>query len=306
MREAVEHAATLRQARHRATVELLVEEEARLLAVLEVDVVLDAVFAHDAAGGVGRDLPLKGKPALVERQALLLAHLGVVALVDAHDALAVLAQHTHKRRQDDGLQALHTHREHLRHENVLVTVDHKAWEAVGLGEDEAAAVGVGLAAGQCRGTHAGLAVLPSPAHLALPELDVEAVICVARHDAHANLRLKRDGTRAQVSALLVHHVHHVAVANLATVKGRGVNAQDLGVKDPHVTLGQEPGALLGDHCLGKGAALLHGDPLKLLENVPGYKKRPAWGRFAQTIWRRERDSNPRNGVAARRFSRPLQ
>ena len=277
MREAVEDPLARRQARHGAAVVLLVEEEARLLAVLEVDVVTHAVLADDAAGRRGRLRPgaggapgravgsipgrtagraLERIPALIERKALLLANLGIVALVDAGDVLAVLAQDAREQREQHGAEALHAHGEAFGHQDVLVAVDHQAREGVGLAEDKAAAVGVGHA------SHDRLAILPRPTDFALPKRLVKAVVRVARHDADADLALQRDGTGPQIGALLVDDVDQIAVFDLAPV-GRGrSDLEHLGVVDPHVAGGQEAGALLRDDRLGEGTQLLHGEAFR--------------------------------------------
>ena len=67
MREAIKHALAARKARHGKAVELLVEEEARLLPVFDVHAVENAVFADLGDEACGRFLAGKRKPALILR-----------------------------------------------------------------------------------------------------------------------------------------------------------------------------------------------------------------------------------------------
>ena len=68
---------------------LLVEEEAGLLAVLEIDVVVDAVLADLGLGGGGVVFTRQLEPALALLEALFGTQGLVVPLVDAVDGLAV-------------------------------------------------------------------------------------------------------------------------------------------------------------------------------------------------------------------------
>ena len=91
--EAVQHRVPGGDAGHGAAVVFLVEEEAGLLAVLEINVVKNAVFADLGLGGSGVGLAGQLEPALVLRQPLLGAQRLIVPLVDAVDGLAVGPQH---------------------------------------------------------------------------------------------------------------------------------------------------------------------------------------------------------------------
>ena len=84
MGEAVQHPLALAQPLDGQPVVFLVEEEAGFLAVLHIHQIADAVF-HDF------HLRVKFLPdeAFVALHALLQAHLGVAALVDAADLYAV-------------------------------------------------------------------------------------------------------------------------------------------------------------------------------------------------------------------------
>ena len=282
--EAVEHATTRGELADRAAVVLLVEEEAGLLAVLDVEVEEDAVLAHDDAGvgaaalldlreGVGACRRVVGYPgagggvdgagrgevveALLEGEAVLGAGGGVVALVDRADGLAVGGEDREEERVDGRAQALHADGADLGDEDVLVAVDDEAAEGVGLGEEQATAVGVGLAAGQGARAHAGLAVRPGPLELAGPEGRVEAVVGVAADDADADLALLGDEARALVGAVLLEDVDDVAVCGHAAALGRGLDGADLALEDPGVAALEGARRLLADDDLRIGAKLLH-------------------------------------------------
>jgi len=81
VREAVEHGSVLRDARHGAPVELLVEEEARLLPVFNIHIVEYAVFAY--ARGALPFVRYALEPALFLREAFKLPQGEVVAFVHA-------------------------------------------------------------------------------------------------------------------------------------------------------------------------------------------------------------------------------
>ena len=126
--KAVEHALAGRQLAHSAPVVLLVQEEARFLAVEKVDVVGDAILAHDDALGriesvdpcrPGSPVP----PAFLQIKAFVAAGRRVVTLVDAAHLLPVGAQNLQDHRVEHGAQAVHAHRAHLGHEHIFVTVD---------------------------------------------------------------------------------------------------------------------------------------------------------------------------------------
>ena len=78
MREAVQHAAILRQLRHGEAVVLLVEEEAGLLPVFHVYTVIYAVFTDLGNGAVRMGQPRE--PAFALRKSLALTERRVVAL----------------------------------------------------------------------------------------------------------------------------------------------------------------------------------------------------------------------------------
>ena len=185
--EAVKHAAPAGDLPNGPAVVLLVEEEARLLAVLDVKVKDKAVLDDLDAGAFGNLRGLDVPPALVLRQALLRAGRRVVALVDAAHVLAVGLERLEQQGIDRGSEELHAHRAHLRDQHVLIAVDDEAGHPVGLREDHAAGVGVGLAAGKGASAHGYLAVFPCPGDPAGPEGFVDAVVGVSRDDTHADL-----------------------------------------------------------------------------------------------------------------------
>ncbi len=254
--EAVQHAAAVSKLAHGAAVVLLVKEEARLLAVLKVKREREAVLVHQhvrvqCLGSV--------PPALVERQALLLARRGIVALVDAAHVLAVGAQHVQQHGVERRAQALHAHGAYLRNQRLLVAVNHQAGKAVGLAEEHAAAVGVGGVPAGAGGAsaHGGHAVVPRPRELAMPKRLVNAVVGVACHDAHANLALLREQACTLPRAVFLKHVHHAAVGcRLAAGRG-GLEAQNLALKHPRVSRGKRFGRLARNDGLRIGPELLH-------------------------------------------------
>ena len=246
--EAVEHAPAGRDLAHGAAVVLLVEEEAGLLAVLEVEVKAQAVLAHHEARGLRRGQAVP--PALVLRQALLGSGRAVVALVDRVDLLAVRGEGVHERAVDHGAQALHAHGAHLRDQHVLVAVGHEAGQVVGFGEGHAAAGGIRLGAGEAAAAHRDAAVLPRPRDAARPEGVVEAVVGVAAHHADADLGLLREQARALPGAVLLEDVHDRAVLG-------GLRGDDLALEDPRVPAGERARRLARNDDAGIRTCLLH-------------------------------------------------
>ena len=269
MAEAVEHAAPAGDLPNGAAVVLLVEEEARLLAVLDVKV-KDKAVLDDLDAGAFRNLRgLAVPPALVLRQALLRAGRRVVALVDAAHVLAVGLERLEQQGIDRGSEELHAHRAHLRDQHVLIAVDDEAGHAVCLREDHAAGVDVGLAAGKGASAHGCLAVFPCPGDPAGPEGLVDAVVGVARDDAHANLRLLGKKPGSLPGAVLLKDVDHRAV-------GAGLGLEDLPLEDPRVTRLERARGLARDDDSGVRACLLH------LSNLSVWDKRD--GGFCPKIW----------------------
>src|SRR5688500_90017 len=121
--EAVEHRATGGEAAHSLAVFALVEEEAGLLALLDVDAEVQAVLDDGAA----RRLAVSPDKADPLRKLLELAHFGVRALEDRL-AGGELGQEI----EDRLAPALHAGGEELRHQHVGVAIDDQAGQPVGL------------------------------------------------------------------------------------------------------------------------------------------------------------------------------
>ena len=234
VREAVEHALAARQMRDGEAVELLVEEKARLLPVFDIHTVENTVLANFSDGALGRFLPRKGKPALALRQPLFFAQGHIVALEKAVDLFAVLLQNLDNKGEERVLEPLHAERERLRDEQVFKAVDRQAGEGVRLAEDQAAAAGLSV--------HHRLAVVPCVAHAPPPEVFIEAVVRVARDDAHAEAAQAAQKARAEVLPFFRHHVHERAVFALAFVRLMG----HVGVVDPGVAALEPARAFGGD------------------------------------------------------------
>ena len=170
--KAVQHPLAPGQLGHLAAVVLLVQEEAGLLAVFKVHPVAHAILADFRPGLLGGLEPLQGEPALVLLQTLPGAEGHVVALKDALDVLAVLAQHVHQDGEEDRLELLHAIGQGLGDQHRAEAVHGQAGELVGLAEDHPAAA-------QVVGAHYRLAVGPGVFHPAAPKVFVKAVVGVA-------------------------------------------------------------------------------------------------------------------------------
>ena len=255
VREAVEHVLSRGKLGHCTAVVLLVQEKARLLAVLEINLVAHAVF-HDLRGGGTEILSTRRawcqrietclavftgrarEPPRRKLKALQLASCHVVALVQAADGHAVLGEHLEQHREDHRLELLHAHGQRFGDQHVVEAVHHQAREAVGFRKQHAAAAGVFA--------HDGFAVFPRPRHLALPERAVERIVGVARDKADADLAALRQQARAQVRPLAVDHVDEAAVGNPIALPRRALHEQHLGLVYPRVSLGQRVLALRRD------------------------------------------------------------
>ena len=203
------------EACHGPAVVLLVEEETGLLAVLEIDVVVDAVLADLGLGGGGVRLTRQLEPALVLPEALLGAQSLVVPLVDAVDGLAVGPQHLGEEGEEEGLELLHPHAESLGDEDVVEAVHGQARELVGLTKDDPAGREVVR-------LKDGLTVGPRILHPTPPEAGVEGIVGVAGDETNADLALEGDEAGAEVGTLGAHHVGEGAVLRLALGEGEDV------------------------------------------------------------------------------------
>ena len=235
VREAVKHPSAGSQPGRRLTVVLLVEEEARLLAVHIVDLIADPVFADlRHAGQVGAQA-LARIEALALLHALQLADAHVVALVEGLDGLAALAQNPHKEGEEEVLSLLHAEGERLRDEYAAEAIDRQAGEEVCLAEDEAAA-------GKVRAHH-GAPVVDGVAQAALEEGLAEIVVCVAREQAQADFRFAVEERRAEPAPPAAEDVGQSAVGRFS--------GEDLRVVDPRVTEADAALRLFRDGELGK-------------------------------------------------------
>ena len=230
------------------------------MAVLDVEVKDEAVLDDLDASALGNLGTLAVPPALVLQQALLRAGGRVVALVDAAHVLPVGLERLEQQGIDRGAQELHAHRAHLRDQHVLIAVDDEAGHAVGLREDHAAGVGVGLTAGKGAAAHGDLAVFPGPGDAAGPEGLVDAVVGVARDDAHTDLGLLGKKPGALPGAVLLKDVDHRAVV-------AGLCLEDLSLEDPRVARLERARGLARDDDSGIRACLLH------LSNLSVWDKR---------------------------------
>src|SRR5262245_15972957 len=121
IREAVEHLAAGGELAHALAVLALIEEEAGLLPLLDVDAEIQAVFDDRAAGGV----TVAAREAHARGQGLELAHLGIRALEDR-----LGRGELGERVQDRVSPALHARGKELRDEHVGVAVDDEPGQAV--------------------------------------------------------------------------------------------------------------------------------------------------------------------------------
>ena len=169
MGEAVQGPAALCQGLDSQAIVLLIQKEAGLLPLGHVHLVADAVLhdLHHRVEGLGQKV-------LHPLHALLQAHLGVAALIDAPDGVAVLGQHLHQNVQDGRFQPVDAQGQGLHHQHVGKLVHHQTGEEVGLPEDHPAGGGV----------HRVLAVLPRGPHPALQKRLVDDGVGVPGQGPH--------------------------------------------------------------------------------------------------------------------------
>ena len=205
--KAVQHGVTCSKACHRPAVVLLIKEEAGLLAVLEVHMIVNSVLTDLGLGACRVSLTGQLKPAFVLLKTFLCAQSLIVALVDAVDGLAVGAQDFCQNGEEDGLELFHAHAQGLRDEDVAEPVHSQAGELVGLAKNDAAGRKV------CRFQH-GLAVVPCIFHPAAPERSIKGVVGIAGDQPHADLAFERDKAGAKVGTLGADHIGQRAVFRL--------------------------------------------------------------------------------------------
>ena len=253
VREAIENASSRRELRDGTPIVLLVEEEARLLSVLEIHLVANAVFHNlRRRGAEGCSLGLAGidrieragrilrgarKPSRGLGEPFKRAGRGVVAFIESANRNAVFGQHFEKRGEDHRLQTLHPHRKRLGHEDVLETIDDKAGESVSFGEQNAACA--------CIGAHHRFPVIPRPLYLSLPKGTVEAIVRIAGDEANTNLALLGQQARPQIRPLAAHDVDNRAVGNCSLARRR-LKRDNLRLVHPRMPLLQGMLALRGD------------------------------------------------------------
>ena len=205
--KAVQHGVTCSKACHRPAVVLLIKEEAGLLAVLEIHMIVNSVLADLGLGACRVSLTGQLKPAFVLLKTFLCAQSLIVALVDAVDGLAVGAQDFCQNGEEDGLELFHAHAQGLRDEDVAEPVHGQAGELVGFAKNDTAGRKVG-------GLQHGLAVVPCIFHPAAPERSIKGVVGIAGDQPHADLALERDKAGAKVGTLGADHIGQRAVFRL--------------------------------------------------------------------------------------------
>ena len=199
MGKAVQHGVPGGNAGHGPAVIFLVQEEAGLLAVFKIDVVIHAVLADLCLGGVGVGLTGQLEPALVLLQPLLGAEGFVIPLIDAVNGLAVGPQDFRQDGEENGLELFHPRAQGLGDEDIVEAVYRQARKLVGLPKDDPAG-------GKIGGLQHGLAVGPGVLHPAAPEAGVKGIVGVAGDEPHPDLAVVGDKARAEVSALGADHI----------------------------------------------------------------------------------------------------
>ena len=137
MGEAVQHIRAPADLMDGPAVFLLVQEKARLLAVLHIHDVADAVFRDG-------DLRFKrlSQEALEALQTFLFADFGIRSFIDASDLYAVLCQDFCQGLQYDPLDLFHSQSQGLGHQDVFVLVYGKTRQEIRLAEDDPAGGGI--------------------------------------------------------------------------------------------------------------------------------------------------------------------
>ena len=163
------------------TVVFLVQEESRLLAVFDIDVIEDAVFIDRRQDAARLRQEVGLIPAFILFHAIQLTDFDVVPFINPADRDAHGSQFIDEGLEDDRLHLVHAIAQGLRDEDVVIAVHRQARHIVGIAEDE-------TAAGEILIAHDGLTVIQGIFDPALPKGFIEAVVGIARHDAHADLR----------------------------------------------------------------------------------------------------------------------
>ena len=102
---------------------------------------------------------------------------------------------------------------------MAIAVNSQTGQAVCLGEDHAAGVGVGRTSGERLGAHAAYAVAPRPLDAPTPKGVIEAVVGVAGDDAYANLAQLGEQAGPLPGAILLADVYQTAIGGWGAVGG---------------------------------------------------------------------------------------
>ena len=118
----VEHRLPFSQRPQGAAVVFLIEEEAGLLSLLDIDPIADAVFCDFKFCGFREGFAeIKPSPSLF--QAFFFPQLRFIALIDAFDGDAVLRKFIDQCAVDDLLLSFHAEGEHFADEDVIVFIN---------------------------------------------------------------------------------------------------------------------------------------------------------------------------------------
>ncbi len=180
----------------------LIQEEARLLAIFDVYIIEDAVFVDRRQNAARLRQEVRFIPAFILFHAVQFTDLDVIPFVNAADGDAHGSQFIDEGFEDDRFYLVHAVAQGLGDEDIVVAVHRQSRHIVSVTEDEAAA-------GEVLLTHDRPAVVQGVLDPALPESFVEAVVGIARHDAHADLGNIIGKARPQVAVLIAVNVDDV-------------------------------------------------------------------------------------------------
>gem|GEM_PF-6230258 len=201
MGKAVQDLHALGKFTYREAVIFLIQEESCFLPVLDIYGVTDTVLRDLCSRGktFGRREEVTPVPVLFERKTFLLAKCGLVSLEDAAYGNAVFLQFFDESSVDDVLDLLGAVGEDLGREDIFITVDGEARDAVCFAEDQAAAGIIVL--------HDGASHIECVLHAAMPERIAECFVGVVGKDADTDLAALAEKTRAEITSLRREDVH---------------------------------------------------------------------------------------------------
>ena len=208
VRETVQYGLSLDERCNRGAVLLLVEEEARLLAFLDIHPEVDAVLHHLHAVG---NCAVHHACQLL--QALQAANRHIAALIDA-----LWMHFFHQRVHHILLEALHAQRQALQHQYIAKAVHNQRGQAVALRENQSAGAQVRERA----------PVIDSFLDTAEDERAVNRLV-VQAHDAQGNLALRIVKRLRQEFALTGIHRHDVAGGEIA------LDARNIAAEHPRMS-----------------------------------------------------------------------